>query len=207
MENIVRSAYCNPPKHGCQIVLRILQSSEHFQEWIENVSTMAKRVKRVRRELQERLESLETPGNWNHITQQIGMFSYTGLTSKQVEHMVKKYHIYMLESGRINMCGIGSKNIDYVARAIHESVVLSPQDTNKTLDYQCKFTVRLLTCRAFAGCKCQSGLLHASWMPDQYKVKYRRTRVLQMPANLSHRNLMRDAHASYCACIKLRSQQ
>ncbi|CAG2053773.1 unnamed protein product, partial [Timema podura] len=82
MENIVRSAYCNPPKHGCQIVLRILQSSEHFQEWIENVATMSKRVKRVRRELQERLESLETPGNWNHITQQIGMFSYTGLTCK-----------------------------------------------------------------------------------------------------------------------------
>nr|CAD7423740.1 unnamed protein product [Timema monikensis] len=132
MENIVRSTYCNPPKHGCQIVLRILQSSELFQEWIENVSTMAERVKRVRYELQERLESLGTPGNWNHITQQIGMFSYTGLTSKQVEHMVKKYHIYMLESGRINMSGIGSKNIDYVARAIHESVVLSPQDTNET---------------------------------------------------------------------------
>nr|CAD7428303.1 unnamed protein product [Timema monikensis] len=147
MENIIRSAYCNPPKHGCQIVSRILQSSELFQK-IENVSTMAKRVKRVRYELQERLESLGTPGNWNHITKQIGMFSYTGMTSwvsflfkifvpngllaKQVEHMVKKYHIYMLESGRINISGIGSKNIDYVARAIHESVVLSPQDTNET---------------------------------------------------------------------------
>nr|CAD7464091.1 unnamed protein product [Timema tahoe] len=93
---------------------------------------MAKRVKKVRYELQERLESLGTPGNWNHITQQIGMFSYTGLTPKQVEHMVKKYHIYMLESGRINICGIGSKNIDYVARAIHESVVLSLQEPNET---------------------------------------------------------------------------
>nr|CAD7202299.1 unnamed protein product [Timema douglasi] len=175
MKNIVRSTYCNPPKHGCQIVSRILQSSELYQEWIENVSTMAKRVKRVRFELQERLESLGTPGNWNHITQQIGMFSYTGLTcklfgfrlhsvhfesrrinpidvrrhccgfslksydyvyicffaAKQVEHMVKKYHIYMLECGRINICGVGSKNIDYVARAIHESVVLNPQDTNE----------------------------------------------------------------------------
>nr|CAD7407512.1 unnamed protein product [Timema poppensis] len=134
MKNIVRSTYCNPPKHGCQIVSRILQSSELYQE-IENVSTMAKRVKRVRYELQERLESLGTPGSWSHITQQIGMFSYTGLTcklfAKQVEHMVKKYHIYMLECGRINICGVGSKNIDYVARAIHESVVLNPQDTNE----------------------------------------------------------------------------
>nr|CAD7412526.1 unnamed protein product [Timema poppensis] len=58
--------------------------------------------------------------------------NYATKAAKQVEHMVKKYHIYMLESGRINMSGIGCKNIDYVARAIHESVVLNPQDTNET---------------------------------------------------------------------------
>lgn len=42
--------------------------------------------------------------------------------AKQVEYMVKEKHIYLMASGRINMCGITSKNIDYVAESIHEAV-------------------------------------------------------------------------------------
>ena len=39
---------------------------------------MADRVIAMRTGLRERLEKLGTPGTWNHITDQIGMFSYTG---------------------------------------------------------------------------------------------------------------------------------
>ena len=34
----------------------------------------------MRKGLQERLEKLGTPGSWKHITEQIGMFSFTGLS-------------------------------------------------------------------------------------------------------------------------------
>jgi aspartate aminotransferase len=43
---------------------------------------MVKRLKVVRQGLKERLDELGTPGNWNHITAQTGMFSFTGLTGK-----------------------------------------------------------------------------------------------------------------------------
>uniref|UniRef100_A0A8B9NMK5 Aspartate aminotransferase n=1 Tax=Accipiter nisus TaxID=211598 RepID=A0A8B9NMK5_9AVES len=87
-----------------------------------NVKTMADRVLLMRSELRSRLESLGTPGTWNHITEQIGMFSFTGLNPKQVEYMIKEKHIYLMASGRINMCGLTTKNLDYVAKSIHEAV-------------------------------------------------------------------------------------
>lgn len=44
------------------------------------------------------------------------------LTAKQVEYMIKEKHVYLMASGRINMCGLTTKNIDYVAQSIHEAV-------------------------------------------------------------------------------------
>ncbi|CDQ93139.1 unnamed protein product [Oncorhynchus mykiss] len=76
----------------------------------------------MRASLQAKLQALETPGTWDHITQQIGMFSFTGLNPKQVEYMIKERSIYLMASGRINMCGLTTKNIDYVAESIHETV-------------------------------------------------------------------------------------
>ncbi|XP_068614874.1 aspartate aminotransferase, cytoplasmic-like [Brachionichthys hirsutus] len=87
-----------------------------------NVKTMADRVMLMRAQLSAKLQALGTPGTWNHITEQRGMFSFTGLTPKQVEYMVKEKCIYLLANGRINMCGLTSKNIDYVAESIYEAV-------------------------------------------------------------------------------------
>ena len=44
-----------------------------------HIKTMAERIISMRKGLRQRLETLKTPGTWNHITDQIGMFSYTGL--------------------------------------------------------------------------------------------------------------------------------
>lgn len=43
---------------------------------------MSSRIKEMRTSLYQKLIQKGTPGNWEHITQQIGMFSYTGLTGK-----------------------------------------------------------------------------------------------------------------------------
>lgn len=45
------------------------------------------------------------------------------ISERQVEHIMEHYHIYLLRSGRINMCGLNENNLDYVAKAIHETVV------------------------------------------------------------------------------------
>ena len=44
------------------------------------IETMAKRILEMRHALRDCLERMGTPGHWDHITSQIGMFSYTGLT-------------------------------------------------------------------------------------------------------------------------------
>ncbi|XP_018083901.2 aspartate aminotransferase, cytoplasmic-like [Xenopus laevis] len=121
MEKIVRTTWSNPPSQGARIVATTLNTPELFDEWRDNVKTMAERVLLMRAELKSRLEALKTPGTWNHIVNQIGMFSYTGLNPKQVEYLIKEKHIYLMASGRINMCGLTTKNLDYVAQSIYEA--------------------------------------------------------------------------------------
>lgn len=41
---------------------------------------MSGRIKEMRKALYDHLVSLKTPGNWEHILNQIGMFSYTGMS-------------------------------------------------------------------------------------------------------------------------------
>ena len=89
---------------------------------MECIQTMSSRIIKMRSALLAALTQLNTPGNWNHITQQIGMFSYTGLNEEQVKILVEKYHIYLLKSGRISMCGLNENNVQYVAEAINEVV-------------------------------------------------------------------------------------
>lgn len=58
--------------------------------------------------------------NWSHITEQIGMFCYTGLNTEQVELLKKDHGIYMTKDGRLSVVSLTPKNVDYVAKAIHE---------------------------------------------------------------------------------------
>lgn len=76
----------------------------------------------------DRVEALKTPGTWKHLTDQIGMFAYTGLTEKQCEFLIQQHHIYLLRSGRINVCGISPNNVDKVTKAFHEAVTTIKND-------------------------------------------------------------------------------
>ncbi|XP_074641069.1 aspartate aminotransferase, cytoplasmic-like isoform X2 [Tubulanus polymorphus] len=119
---IVRQTYSNPPSHGARIVATVLNNPALLTQWKQHVETMCDRIKSMRVGLFNKLKELGTPGTWTHITAQNGMFSFTGLNPSQVEELEKKYHIYMLKSGRMNMSGLNTKNLDYVAKSIHEVV-------------------------------------------------------------------------------------
>jgi len=122
MTLIIRATYSNPPAHGCRIVDTVLKDPTLYKEWRDCIKTMADRIINMRAGLRQRLEKLGTPGDWSHITSQIGMFSYTGLSPSQCEFLIKEKHIYLLKSGRISMCGLTPSNIDYVASSIHQAV-------------------------------------------------------------------------------------
>ena len=56
--------------------------------------------------------------NFEFIINQKGMFSFTGLTSDEVAQLKEKFSIYIVNSGRINVAGVTSKNVNYIAKAI-----------------------------------------------------------------------------------------
>lgn len=117
-----RSEISNPPAYGARIVSKVLNNPQLFKEWEADLLTMANRIDSMRTSLKAELIKLNTPGNWNHITSQIGMFSFTGLTPVQVDRMVNEFHVYLTKNGRISMAGLNEGNVAYVARAIDACV-------------------------------------------------------------------------------------
>jgi aspartate aminotransferase len=117
-----RSEISNPPAYGAKIAGLILNDETLYAEWEENLRTMSGRIIDMRKALRSKLEEMGTPGTWNHITDQIGMFSFTGLTEKHVLELRSTSHVYMTKNGRISMAGLNTHNIDYFARAVDKVV-------------------------------------------------------------------------------------
>ena len=113
-----RSEISNPPAYGARVASTVLNDPKLFAEWEGDLRTMSGRIIEMRTALRENLEKLQTPGTWNHITDQIGMFSFTGLTEAQVLALREKYHVYMTKNGRISMAGLNTNNVEYFAKAV-----------------------------------------------------------------------------------------
>lgn len=118
-----RSEISNPPTYGARVVSLILNTPELFEEWKADIRTMAGRIIDMRKELHRLLtEELKTPGNWDHIINQIGMFSFTGINPGQSAALVEKAHIYLTGNGRISMAGLNTHNIEYFAQSLDRVV-------------------------------------------------------------------------------------
>ncbi|XP_015953604.1 aspartate aminotransferase, mitochondrial [Arachis duranensis] len=120
LQLLARPMYSNPPVHGALIVSTVLGDPKLKNLWLKEVKVMADRIIGMRATLRENLEKLGSPLPWQHITNQIGMFCYSGLTPEQVDRMTNEFHIYMTRNGRISMAGLNTGNVGYVANAIHE---------------------------------------------------------------------------------------
>jgi len=118
-----RSEISNPPTYGARIVSLILNDAGLFEEWKRDVQTMAGRIIEMRKELHRLLtEDLQTPGNWDHIINQIGMFSFTGITVDQSRALTENAHVYLTKNGRISMAGLNSHNVRYFAENLDRAV-------------------------------------------------------------------------------------
>ncbi|KAI6117676.1 aspartate amino-transferase [Pisolithus croceorrhizus] len=118
-----RSEISNPPAHGARLMSLILNDPKLFEEWDRDIKTMAFRIISMREQLYKLLtEEFKTPGNWEHIIKQIGMFSFTGLNQQQSLALVEKAHIYLTNNGRISMAGLNTHNIRYVAECLDKVV-------------------------------------------------------------------------------------
>ncbi len=117
VKRVIRTNYSNPPTHGGAIVAACLASPELRQMWEGELAGMRDRIRAMRTSLVEKLAAAGAP-DFSFINVQRGMFSYTGLTTAQVEKMRAEYGIYAVGTGRICVAALNTKNIDYVAKAI-----------------------------------------------------------------------------------------
>ncbi|RPB26061.1 PLP-dependent transferase [Terfezia boudieri ATCC MYA-4762] len=122
LEILQRSEISNPPAYGAKVASTVLNDKALFREWEDNLRTMSGRIIEMRQRLYNKLVELGTPGGWTHITKQIGMFSFTGLTEAQVRRLKEEFHIYLTNNGRISMAGLNTRNVDYFAEAVDKVV-------------------------------------------------------------------------------------
>jgi len=117
---IARAIWSNPPLHGARIIAMVLGDAKLHSMWLGELKQMAGRITAMRQLLKDNLKKAGSTRNWDHITTQIGMFSYTGLTPEQCDKITKDHHVYLTRNGRISMAGVNTKNVAYLANAIHQ---------------------------------------------------------------------------------------
>jgi len=120
LKNIARAIYSNPPSYGSRIVEKLLNDNELRNIWLEDCKKMVSRIKESRENLKKKLEDLGSKYDWDFLVKQKGMFAYFELGEEKVERLKNEFHIYLAMDGRISICGISDKNIDYLAKCLHE---------------------------------------------------------------------------------------
>ncbi|ODV84999.1 hypothetical protein CANARDRAFT_28728 [[Candida] arabinofermentans NRRL YB-2248] len=122
LSKIIRSELSNPPAYGAKIVSKILNTPQLFKQWEDDLITMSSRIMKMRKLLVDELILLKTPGDWSHIIEQQGMFSFTGLNVNQVKRLELQHGVYLVGSGRASIAGLNESNIKKVAKCIDEVV-------------------------------------------------------------------------------------
>lgn len=117
---LVRPLYSNPPCNGARIASEILNTPELNAQWLGEVKGMAGRINGMRAQLKDLLvQEHGSKLSWDHITSQIGMFCYTGLSPEAVAKLMQNHHVYLTKDGRISVAGITPGNIEHLAASIH----------------------------------------------------------------------------------------
>ena len=115
---VIRTNYSNPPTFGATVVATVLTTPELRTMWEDELAGMRQRIAATRRQLVERLGAAGVAGDLAYITQQMGMFSYSGLSQAQMQRLRDEFGVYGVDSGRICVAAINSRNIDAVVSAI-----------------------------------------------------------------------------------------
>ena len=115
---IQRKLISMPPDHGAAIVNKIFTDHKLFDVWEMELNEMRNRIKNLRLKLSEAFNSQGASNIANAIINQNGMFSMLPLNAQQAESLRSNHAIYLMNSGRINIAGANTKNINRVAEAV-----------------------------------------------------------------------------------------
>ena len=118
LKRTVRTNYSNPPTHGGQIVATVLTSPELRATWEAELGQMRERIRQMRRQFVEQLRVRRPDADFEFVTRQRGMFSYSGLSKEAVNRMREEYSVYAIDTGRICVAALNSRNIAHVVDAV-----------------------------------------------------------------------------------------
>lgn len=113
----VRRIYSSPPNFGAQVVATVLGDEQLKASWLAEVEAMRKRILSMRQELVNVLKEAVPGNNFDYLLKQRGMFSYTGLSAAQVDHLREEFGVYLIASGRMCVAGLNASNVHRVAQA------------------------------------------------------------------------------------------
>ena len=115
---IVRTNYSNPPTHGAALVATVLGTPELRQQWEAELGSMRERIKAMRAALVQGLAEAGVTQDVSFITEQAGMFSYSGLSAEQMQRLRSEFGVYGVNSGRICVAALNTGNVAYVCQAM-----------------------------------------------------------------------------------------
>lgn len=115
---VIRTNYSNPPTFGAQLVATVLTTTALRALWEQELAAMRERIRATRHALVARLQAAGVGGDLSYITRQKGMFSYSGLSAAQMQRLRSEFGVYGVDSGRICVAAINSRNLDAVAAAL-----------------------------------------------------------------------------------------
>ena len=114
---VIRTNYSNPPTHGAAIVETVLGDPELRAQWVAELGQMRDRIKQMRTALVAGLVAAGVEGR-EYITDQVGMFSFSGLTKEQMHRLRAEFAVYGTDTGRICVAALNDDNIAYVSESI-----------------------------------------------------------------------------------------
>ncbi len=115
---VIRPNYTNPPTHGGAVVAAVLNDAELRALWERELGEMRVRIKAMRQKLVDGLKAAGVQQDMSFITEQIGMFSYSGLSKDQMVRLRNEFGVYGTDTGRMCVAALNSKNIDYVCQSV-----------------------------------------------------------------------------------------
>jgi len=123
VKRVIRTNYSNPSTHGAQAVTLVLTTPALRAQWEAELGQMRDRIKLMRSHLVEQIRAARADFDFDFVVKQRGMFSYSGLTKDQVAKLRTDHSIYAIDSGRICIAALNSKNVGVVAQAIAKVLV------------------------------------------------------------------------------------
>lgn len=119
--NLIANFRCEclfAPAFGAQVAATIFGHAKLKSQWDEDVLTVYNRLQHMRTQVFDHLTALGTPGTWDHVLSQSGLFWHSGLSSEQAKKLMDNHHVYLTLDGRVNVAGLNDGNVEQFCHAI-----------------------------------------------------------------------------------------